>query len=58
MADRYNQLLDLVTMETDEGEHPIMIALINAIPFDNMVRNVSNTNKLVGIVYISVARDT
>ena len=41
LADRYNQLLDLVTMETDEGEHPIMIALINAIPFDNMVRNVS-----------------
>ena len=38
LADRYNQLLDLVTMETEDGEHPIMVALINSVPFDNLVR--------------------
>ena len=37
LADRYNQLLDLVTMDTGEGEHPIMISLINSVPFDNLV---------------------
>jgi neurofibromin 1 len=36
LADRYNELLDLVTMETEEGEHPIMIALINSVPFDSL----------------------
>lgn len=36
LADRYNQLLDLVTMDTGEGEHPIMISLINSVPFDNL----------------------
>lgn len=38
LADRYNQLLNLVTMDTKEGEHPVMIALINSVPFDSLVR--------------------
>ena len=37
LGDRYNHMLDLVTKETAEGDFPIMMALVNSIPPENMV---------------------
>ena len=51
LADRYNQLLDLVTMETEDGEHPIMVALINSVPFDNLVRERERVHLPLSLIF-------
>ena len=37
LADRFNRMLELVTMQTDEGDFPILMALINAVAPENVV---------------------
>jgi neurofibromin 1 len=38
LGDRYNRMLDLITTKTPEGDFPIMMALVNSTPPENMVR--------------------
>lgn len=38
LADRHNQMLELVTTETTDGELPIMMALISSVPPEYVVR--------------------
>ena len=37
LADRYNQILELVTTDTAEGDFPIMMAIINSVPPEYLV---------------------
>ena len=37
LVDRFNTMLDLVAMETDKQDFPVMMALINAVPPENLV---------------------
>lgn len=39
LADRFNSMLDLVARDAhDKGDFPIMMALTNAVPPENLVR--------------------
>lgn len=39
LADRFNSMLDLVSRDAhDKGDFPIMMALTNAVPPENLVR--------------------
>ena len=37
LADRLNQMLDLVTTETADGDLPVVMALIDSVPPENVV---------------------
>ena len=37
LTDRYNRMLKLITTETDDGDFPIMMALINSVPQEHWV---------------------
>ena len=37
LADRLNQMLDLVTTETADGDLPLVMALIDSVPPENVV---------------------
>ena len=40
LADRFNSMLELVARDTqDKGDFPIMMALTNAVPPENLVRS-------------------
>ena len=41
LADRYNTMLELVTEESPEGDFPIMMALINSVPPEHVVREIT-----------------
>ena len=42
LADRYNTMLELVTEESPEGDFPIMMALINSVPQEHVVREITS----------------
>lgn len=37
LADRLNHMLELVTTETTEGDHPVVMALIDSVPPEHIV---------------------
>ena len=37
LADRLNHMIDLVTTETTEGDHPVVMALIDSVPPEHIV---------------------
>lgn len=43
LADRYNSMLELVTEESAEGDFPIMMALINSVPPEYVVRDIKSS---------------
>ena len=47
LADRLNQMLDLVTTETPEGDLPLVMALIDSMPPENVVSAVYHSHQFI-----------
>ena len=53
LADRLNHMIDLVTMETTEGDHPVVMALIDSAPPEHIVSHKSPQYSCI-YIYICV----